>query len=81
MTKPMLVLSYIWGVFIKGIVILYGLLAVAYCCYKGVLPSSISLIISIVLIGLYLYLTVQETIWLCEFWREVDPITHKYEIE
>lgn len=81
MTKSMLVLSYIWGVFIKGTVVLYGFLLFAYCCYKGALPSGICLISSIVLIVLYLYLTIQETIWLCGFWREVDPKTHKYEIK
>lgn len=81
MTKPMIVLCYILGVFIKGVLILHGLLVVKYCCYKGALPSSVYLIISIAFIVIYLYWTVQETILLCEFWREVNPKTHKYEIK
>ena len=72
MTKSMLLVSYIWGVFIKGILVFIGLIMAAYCCYRGVVPSLVSLISSIIMVSLYVYMVVEETICLCELWREVN---------
>lgn len=81
MTKPMLALGYIWGVLFKGVIILLGLFLILFCCYKRTVPTSICIISSIGLIACYVYLIVQETIWLCELWKEVNPKTHKLEIK